>query len=139
MKRFIKALSVLCLTVCMLFSSLVPVQAAVDSSELIEMFNVYILNTGDGELEIDAYISTVPTCDELKIIYVELYEQDEDGDWIYLDSWSTSIENDSLLALREYYNGTIGKTYRAEAGFRAIDGDIEETRTLTSSKVVCRR
>jgi len=138
-KKFLKTLSVLCLTVCMLFSSLVPVQAAVDSSDLIDIFDVYILNTGDGELEIDAYVSTVPTCDELKIIYVELYEEDEDGDWMYLDSWSASIENDSLLALREYYDGTIGKTYRAEAAFRAIDGDIDETRTRTSDEVVCTR
>lgn len=139
MKKFLKTLSVLCLTVCMLFSSLVPVQAAVDSSDLIDTFAVYILNTGDGELEINAYISTVPTCDELKIIYVDLYEEDEEGDWMYLDSWSASIENDSLLALREYYDGTIGKTYRAEAAFRAIDGDIDETRTRTSAEVVCTR
>lgn len=137
MKKGFKRLMLLMM--CMVIFSAVPVMASTRASRLIGMYDAYVEPSGDavGELFIYARVDTLYDCEELEVVYVDLYEQQDNGVWMIVDTWSSLWEDYNTAYVYEYYQGEVGRKYYVDAEFRVKDGDIEEIRYVTSSSTVC--
>jgi 4-amino-4-deoxy-L-arabinose transferase-like glycosyltransferase len=107
------------------------------SSQLIDSAYVYPDPQGSGRVDAVAYIHCYEVADSLGFSYIRLQEN-RNGTWVTVKSTSSKYAaNTKYFQYSITYYGTPGMSYRAQAGFIAIDGSLTETRSSTSETITC--
>ena len=141
MKGIFRKLTVAVVMICAFLVSAMPVCAGtsgVYASRLIATYVAYVEPSDiSGELYVYANVDTLHVCEELEVVYLDLYEQQDNGRWLVVETWSEHQDDNDMAYVYGYYQGEIGRSYKVEAKFRAKKGSIEETRTFESSSMIC--
>lgn len=103
------------------------------ASELIIDCYIYARCYGDGQIKFSTDMTTLGSVDKLGFSSLKLQEKQE-SEWVTVKSATNKYAyNTSLHSYSMPYDGTSGNEYRFVVKYYAKDGDISDTKTMTSS------
>jgi len=114
------------------FNSAFAVEVQPYASTLIMSNGISISNSG-STISANASITTKVIADTLGFSSIRIQVK-QGTQWVTVKSVSSQYKTNGVTHTYTLtYTGTAGNEYRAVAGFYALDGDISDTRSATSS------
>lgn len=140
MKQTMKRIFTLTLTVLMvaaMSTSALATEASSRASAYLTYYGVS-LNAVGSVLHIEYDVAATKTVDEVGVYQIAIHQQDDDGDWVIIDSlyavdYPEFVDYDSMFHAGELdYQAEANNTYRVAIAFFAGGEDGSDARTITS-------
>lgn len=142
MKQFKRALAKI-IALCLILSLALPITAsAVDNnttpyaSYYLNAYNTYICDLGNGNIQIWYEVAATGRMDEVGVLSIILYEVNSDGSLTRVKTFlhenydSMLATNDNYIYSYVSYQGSSGKTYKAQVCFWAGKNGSGDTRYM---------